>query len=570
MIDDLADIPPHDVRARLAAMATDLGYVEPEVQVESRPADLPGFPDGIPVEVVTFQDWSLRITIEGAHIARLRDAEDAVEVCNWAARSGWVVRPSGANHNWTPLIYGANATMPGQVLLVDTSALNGVAQNDPDQPTRITFGTGITLEEASARLTEFDNGGTGAAPGFAFPQLPAPGHLTLGGALAVGAHGTVVPTTNDPDNRFMGCLSNLVTGFQAVVTDPNGDGSYSLQTFDRGTAAAGAFLVHLGRAFITEVTLVVEPNAYFQLRCLFPSFDELFGTTASDQQFSSMLDEYGRIEVLWFPFNDEAFVQANRRMTERIEPQVSGPYNYPWMNTVDAATNQKLTHTLKATPAFTPAFTKGELAMAKANESGITLNGQSRDLEIYLEDTTLRVTLWGWVLQIPRQAVQAVANTFATKVRDMIAEAEARGVYPINAAMEIRCTAVDGTDGSATTPTLAATNPAVPSDPSIDTVIWLNVGTATGTPGSDEFFTELEAWLIEAFGTPRRTLRPEWSKAWAYTSDGPWTNAATIELIRNSFPGQDKDDFADAAATLAAHDRSGLFRSPLLGTLFQL
>lgn len=572
-----SDGDPLNIRDQFHRDALAAGFVPPEAPSVMADSPPEGFPPDIPVDQITFSDWSLRINVAGVYIARIATAQDAVTVCNWAAANGWAVRPSGANHNWSPFLLAPGTAASPPVIFVDTSKLTGTSFEYDGNPLA-TFGTGLTLEAASAYLAGLDNGGLSAAPGYAFPQLPAPGNLTLGGALAIGAHGTVVPTKGGSSPYLMGCLSNLITGFEAVVTDPTktGQTTYELRTFQRTDVDAAAFLVHLGRTFVTSVTMLVEPNYYLQLTCLFPQVSDLLGAPSQDSpgQFSALLDEYGRIEILWFPFNDQAFVQANQRQETAIEPQVAGPYNFPWMNSVTPDLNAAIAHQLKTTPSDTPAFTKGELGMAASKENGKVYNGISRDLEIYLKDTTLRVTLWGWAIQIPRSQVQYVANEFYEQVQSQLSAAESKGEYPVNAAMEIRCTTVDSLDGlpwdDAVPAPLAATNPV---DPSLDTVIWLNVGTITGTPGANEFFTELEAWLLTTFESWTLTgrVRPEWSKAWAYTDAGPWTNPDTIQTIRAAFPASDPPfDFAWVQGRLAAYDQGNIFRSPLLEQLFEL
>lgn len=124
---------------------------------------------------------------------------------------------------------------------------------------------------------------------------------------------------------------------------------------------------------------------------------------------------------------------------------------------------------------------------------------------------------------------------------------------------------------NAAPPPLGATRSVAPGDTSLDTVIWLNVGTITGTPGANEFYTELETWILDTWGSTKPDrLRPEWSKAWAYTADGPWTNTAVIERIRDTYNQAVYAplDLTWVTTTLAGYDRANLFTSPLLDVLF--
>ena len=132
------------------------------------------------------------------------------------------------------------------------------------------------------------------------------------------------------------------------------------------------------------------------------------------------------------------------------------------------------------------------------------LNGTARDLEIYLKDTTLRVTLFGWALQIPRAEVQQVASQFYET-----GQHDARGMpeWPGSTRSTRRWRSaarpidrVDALPAGASPPALAATHSVAPDDPTLDTVIWLNLGTITGTPGANEFYTELESLDPEHVG----------------------------------------------------------------------
>ena len=60
----------------------------------------------------------------------------------------------------------------------------------------------------------------------------------------------------------------------------------------------------------------------------------------------------------------------------------------------------------------------------------------------------------------------------------------------------------------------------------------------------------------------RYAIRPEWSKGWAYTAVGPWTNGAVIKNVGNSYAG-----FQDAADTFHRYDAANLFSNPFLDQL---
>jgi hypothetical protein len=65
-------------------------------------------------------------------------------------------------------------------------------------------------------------------------------------------------------------------------------------------------------------------------------------------------------------------------------------------------------------------------------------------------------------------------------------------------------------------------------------------------------------------------VRPEWSKAWACTGAGPWTDAA---ILGSTIPatvsaGQASGDgWSAAVSILGSYDPHGVFSNPFLDTL---
>jgi hypothetical protein len=106
-----------------------------------------------------------------------------------------------------------------------------------------------------------------------------------------------------------------------------------------------------------------------------------------------------------------------------------------------------------------------------------------------------------------------------------------------------------------------------------DVAVWFDVLTIPGTEGSNEFYREMEQWIVSRFSGAAGRVMPEWSKGWAYTeADGPWNDETFLADTRAAFtngrdPGHGWDD---AMATLQKYDAARLFRSPLLQRLCQL
>jgi hypothetical protein len=101
--------------------------------------------------------------------------------------------------------------------------------------------------------------------------------------------------------------------------------------------------------------------------------------------------------------------------------------------------------------------------------------------------------------------------------------------------------------------------------------VWLDVLTLPGTPSSNDFYQELEEWILATYSGSFARVYPEWSKGWAYTSQGAWQNSAVLDSVRESFTtGRNSDNnWSFEAAELQKYDQRKLFYNPLLDALFQ-
>jgi hypothetical protein len=284
------------------------------------------------------------------------------------------------------------------------------------------------------------------------------------------------------------------------------------------------------------------------------------------------LNQYGRVEVTWFPFTDRPWVKTWRLRHERIDPQVPGPYNYPWQR-VSLFVNRLFQWILFAVPALTPAF--GQFVLSTTRQfgpDGALLHGKSRDLLLYVEAETLRFDEFSWALQLRRDQVQATAHALYLRFTEMLERYRLRGWYPVNGPMDIRFSTMDRQDDlglpGASPPALSVCRSIRPRDPGLDTVLWFTLLTYPGTPHSNEFFGELEAWMLGRWGRPgRNVLRPEWSKSWGYGEQGAWTNR---RILQSTIPRQFSQPgpvFERARRTLQAYDKHHLFTNRFLDLL---
>lgn len=522
-------------------------------------------PVGFPEETIilrkeSFCNWALDVQAPSIWVAYPQMGEsDLPDIANWAAANGYTVRPRGRSHNWSPL-----AVMNGgdvrKVIFVDTSCLNQKVFNPDNAKPSVTVGTGVLVEEMISFLQQQ----TDAPDGYSFINMTGPGALTIGGILTIGAHGTSIDAPGVDTMGLGGCLSNLVERFTAVVYF---SGKYRLREFYRDNTEAGAFLVHLGRAFITEVTLRVVPNYYLQVENVFPQKEELFQRAdepPKNNSLQSLAAGYGRLEVIWFPYTDTPWVKVWKQVSKQnaVGEKINAPYAYKFANGVRRNFSNFIKKLYRDFPRQTGSYLNSALNIVKISERGKPghkMHGLSGNLLLYVKDSTLRVTSWGYAVHIKRSEIQESANLFYEKFTALLTEYNMQDKYPVNSAVEIRYTTVDRTDTlditGAEPPWLSATTP-VSTD--YDTVFWVDVLSFPGTVHMCEFFKEMEEWV---YTTWRERARPEWSKGWAYTNDSAYSNP---EVLQNRLRNELYPKFVAACDVFNKYDPQKVFISEFL------
>ncbi|MFG2965504.1 cholesterol oxidase substrate-binding domain-containing protein [Streptomyces sp. NPDC048288] len=519
-------------------------------------AELPDFPAGVALYRSAYRNWVGEITADGLWACAPADAGQVLAVVDWAWRNSRRVRARGASHGWSPLTITEGTAADDQVLLVDTTAhLTGLSL---ESGSLVRAGTGVTLE---ALLTFLEGHGLGLT------AAPAPGDLTLGGALAVDAHGTAVPADGEdplPGHTY-GSLSNLVVSLTAVVWDED-TGAYVLRTFGRGEADCAALLTHLGRALVTEVVLRVGANS--SLRCVsrtdIPA-GELFAAPGSGgRTLDGFLTRSGRVEAIWFAFTEypwlkEWSVAPARPLTSR---HVTSPYNYPFSDNVPTVVADLAGRMVSdAAWYLAPVLGNAQLdvaALGLVTTLSSDIWGPSKNTLLYIRPTTLRINANGYAVLTERGEVQRVVHEFTSFYRERLTTYAASGRFPVNGSVEIRVTGLDEPEdvgvAGAQVPSLSAVRPR----DGADTAVWLDVLTLPGTPYAEAFMRELETFLFERFeGT-----RVEWSKGWAYTESGVWSDEEVLGVrIPDSFGGAVWDA---AVGVLDRLDPHGVFGNGFL------
>jgi hypothetical protein len=208
---------------------------------------------------------------------------------------------------------------------------------------------------------------------------------------------------------------------------------------------------------------------------------------------------------------------------------------------------------------------KNALAATNAND----LWGPAKNTQLYIRASTLRVDEIGYAVLTRRADAQRALHLLSSAYTALLEEFRARGSYPMNGPVEIRCCGLDDPAAAGIAgdpPVLAATRPR-DDQPDWDIAVWPNLLTLTGTTDTVEFYRRYEQWMLATFDGTWATLRPEWSKNWAFS---PTAACADPEMLDSTIPGlvsagrTDDDDFAWAHSRLDAHDPHGVFSNDFL------
>jgi FAD/FMN-containing dehydrogenase len=516
---------------------------------------LPAFPEGLSLRKAQFRNWDEAIVTEDLWTVAIGSADDAVRVAEWARINSYTLRPHGFRHTWSPLVVDSGTPSSARVLLLDMTTLNSMAMVDD---TVVDVEAGASMQDLLAYLH---------AHGRAVLSAPAPGDVTVGGVLAVGGHGSAVASAAEQGNRSLpfGSVSDLVETISAVVFDSR-TGTYIERTFTRSEPECSSLLVHLGRTLVTRVRLSTVPTHNLRCRTFTDiPIEELFAApnAAGPRSLTAMLDDAGRVGVIWYTFTDRPWIQQwSVSPTRPAESRpTAGPFNFPFADNLPDPIPQMLGRIIEGHTELAPAF--GDAVIA-ATDAGLTLTGArdmwgpARDFIHFVRPTTLRVTAASHAVITRRDNVQHVVHEFTEVISTMLDEYATRGEYPINSCVEIRVTGVDSRYPVDKAPALSPATP-VPGRADFDTAVWLDTLTLPGTPGHADFYADLEQRFFRPFPAELGIVRPEWAKRWGHGDGGAWTDPhALSHEIPDVYP-----QWSIAANTLAALDPHNLFTTSL-------
>lgn len=540
----------------------------------------PSFPANIDLYQQQFANWAREVIIPDVWFCSPTSGADAVTLANWARANNYRLRPFGSGHGFSPALMPRRDKGEDVVLVNTHDHLTTISVNAADRT--VTCGAGAYLVDI-CRALEAENLG--------LYHTTAPGGVSIAGGLAMNVHGAAMPKTGEvlEQGHSWGTLSNLVLSLTAVVWD-EASSSYVLKTLQRDDPAIGPFLTCIARAFITEVTLQAGPNLKVRCRSRIDLLvHELFAhpDVAGPNSFSSLSDELGTIDTIFYPLATAGTSWVKSWTVTPVKPtesrEVTAPFNYQ-TGTLPPAVSDSLAKSLRNNPLNVPGYNNTaqsgfELIFADTNPATQIHDiwGSAYTTTFYVRPETIRLTVAAWGVIVRREDMQRVLYEFHTKLNDMLAEYAARGLYPYVGPIELRAHGLDEpTDvviPNAVEPWLSGARPH-PSYPDHNTIIWFAINNNVDQPEADDFNNDLENWFVSNYSS-YGIVRPEWTKAHAFTRDAPdggaWTNLSKLtqtfpDTFRDGYPAESNWDAAVAA--LNSHDPHGVFSNSYLDMLF--
>jgi hypothetical protein len=307
--------------------------------------------------------------------------------------------------------------------------------------------------------------------------------------------------------------------------------------------------------------------------------DTLFAppAEAGKQSFAALVEGCGRIETIWFPYTRAPWLKLWSVVPERplTSREAITPFNYPFSDEIPEAASELLKLVIQGDTWVTPLYAQVIAATVPAGllaTDSADLWGWAKNTQLYVRPTTLRVTANGYAVLTKRENIQEVVSKTYAYLKRTLEEYQAEGHFPVNGPWEVRVTDLDDAADcripGAQEAILSAVRPR--SDRDYDTAVWLDVLTLPGTPSSIEFYEGFEQFLVQEFNNATATLHPEWSKGWAYGTDGAWTNTTFLHGVIPAAvqAGRASDDgWSAALAAYDALDPHGVYGNPFLDVL---
>ncbi|MCP2369555.1 xylitol oxidase [Agromyces terreus] len=231
---------------------------------------------------MTERNWAGNLEYGAARVARPASVDELAEVVAAAAHDGTRVRALGSRHSF-------NRIADTEGVLVETAGLPARVELDPDART-VRVSAGIRYGELAEAIDR---------EGWALANLASLPHISVGGAVATGTHGS---------GDGLGSLATAVAALDLVTADG------SMRTLRRGDADFDGAVVALGAlGVVTSLELDVLPTydvaqrvfERLPLDAVLADLDAVTGLATSTSLFTTWRDP-DVIDQLWLKQRTDA------------------------------------------------------------------------------------------------------------------------------------------------------------------------------------------------------------------------------------------------------------------------
>lgn len=565
------------------------------------------FPSQIPLLPKEYRNWAENIHIKNMWVAVPRTYKDILVLANWAYLNDFMLRPKGYSNSWAPITVTRSSSCVNTVLVDTTQFLVQMKMLSSKGTFRaVQVQTGATIESLQTFLEDHN---------CALWATPVMGELTVGGVLAVSSHGSGLGGGDGgpiPQGYSSGSMSNLILSFKAVVWDGDKE-SYVIRKFNRAEKDSRAFLAHMGRAFLTQVTLLVGPA--YKLRCQTWShlsaqkllledgkggeegeedddadedddeeetFEEVEIPDEGEEEnetFSSLVDKYHSVDLSVFPYTDQTLVLACSNRTKHCPAKtVETPYPFSYLENVPRTVSTVISQFLSGRHYLAPMISRlnhqfNSVGLRLSNNEDIC--GQSKNLQLRYnaKQSITHSYSSGYAILTRRDSLQKVTGDVYRHYKELVDKFSQNWKYPQNEPIQFTVTGLDDPKhlppfGKFDPPALSITSPLRKKrGKRWDVALWVGINVYPGTRHFDKFMRELESYLFLSYdGEGDGLVRPEWAKAWAFTDDGAWDNHI---LLRKVIPKTFGTDWDWAVRRLIYYDPWHIFSNEFLNYLLQ-
>lgn len=331
--------------------------------------------------------------------------------------------------------------------------------------------------------------------------------------------------------------------------------TYGLKKFTRSHEDSKAFLTHIGRAFITEVLLMVGPE--YNMRCenrFDYTSDRLLGAPVNfdheggGENLASLVEKYRAVDLTVYPYTDRVWTMmcwtTGTTLPASKSKYIEKPYPFTAYENPPQAVQTLVSGMVSGLYFLSPLVSRVEHSVdsMQVRYNGIEdVWGPSSNLLLRYKDNVKKTTSSGYAILTTRGKMQKVASDFYVFYTGLLDKYSSEWKFPQNEPLQITVTGLDNAQdipgfGKFEPPALSFLAPV--EGEKYDTALCIGINVIPGTRHFETFMREVETHLFLKYDGNGALARPEWSKAWGFTDFSAWDNHIVLRKVIPSAFGE--------------------------------